>query len=158
VTCGLYINCILYDYIRTIIALNRTNDPWILDPRARGPGVYSSQGTPIGVGNQVSCEFNLIYRWHAAISDRDDKWTQELTAKIFPGQDMGKISIDEFKLGLLRWLKGLEPDPAKRSVAGLSRNPDGTFNDDELVKIIIESTEDCAGILARERVADISCV
>jgi hypothetical protein len=100
----------------------------------------------MGVGNQVSCEFNLIYRWHAAISDRDDKWTQELTAKIFPGQDMGKISVDDFKLGLLRWLKGLEPDPAKRSVAGLSRNGDGTFNDDELVKIIIESTEDCAGM------------
>lgn len=34
VTCGLYINITLLDYLRTIVNLNRTNSTWTLDPRA----------------------------------------------------------------------------------------------------------------------------
>lgn len=49
VTCGLYINIILIDYVRTILNLNRTDDNWRLDPRADlGPG------TAEATGNQVS--------------------------------------------------------------------------------------------------------
>ena len=116
VTCGLYINVILNDYVRTILALNRTNDTWSLDPRVSGPSVYANDGTPMGIGNQVSLEFNLIYRWHAAISDRDDKWTQRFTSKVFPGKDMSKLSVNEFRLGLLAWSKTINPDPGKRNL------------------------------------------
>jgi hypothetical protein len=146
VTCGLYINCILYDYLRTIIALNRTNDPWILDPRAQGPEVYSTQGTPSGVGNQVSCEFNLVYRWHATVSERDEKWLQDAMAKMYPGQDMSKISVDDFKLGLYKWIKTINPDPAKRELGDLTRDAEGKFDDAALVKVLTESTQDCAGM------------
>lgn len=38
VTCGLYINITLYDYLRTIVNLNRTNSTWTLDPRMDKPG------------------------------------------------------------------------------------------------------------------------
>jgi hypothetical protein len=51
VTCGLYINIILVDYVRTILNLNRTDDNWQLDPRVAIPG-----GPPVGTGNQVSAE------------------------------------------------------------------------------------------------------
>jgi hypothetical protein len=34
VNCGLYVNIILKDYVRTILALNRTGVSWDLDPRA----------------------------------------------------------------------------------------------------------------------------
>jgi hypothetical protein len=146
VTCGLYINCILYDYLRTIIALNRTNDPWILDPRARGPEVYSSQGTPMGVGNQVSCEFNLVYRWHSTISPRDEKWLQGFMNTVYPGQNMATISVDEFKRGLYKWVKTMDKDPSKREWGGLKRDSNGKFNDEELIKELVACTEDCAGI------------
>jgi hypothetical protein len=145
----LYINCILYDYLRTIIALNRTNDPWILDPRAQGPEVYGSQGTPSGVGNQVSCEFNLVYRWHATISQRDEKWLENAMEMMYPGQDMSKIDVDDFKLGLYKWIKTIEPDPAKREWGGLKRNASGFFDDDALVEELRKTTEDCAGIYLR---------
>ena len=58
---------------------------------------------------------------------------------------MGKISVDEFKLGLYKWAKTIEPDPAKRSVGGLKRNANGKFDDAALVEILTASTEDCAG-------------
>jgi hypothetical protein len=146
VTCGLYINIILGDYLRTIVAMNRTNDSWVLDPRAQGPDIYLQQGAPSGVGNHVSCEFNLIYRWHATLSQVDEKWMKDFMEKLFPGQDMGKISVDEFKLGLYKWIKTIDPDPAKRSVGGLKRNANGEFDDATLVDILTASTEDCAGM------------
>lgn len=31
-----------------------------------------------GIGNQVSVEFNLLYRWHSATSLRDEGWTEKL--------------------------------------------------------------------------------
>merc|ERR1711939_999313 len=51
VTCGLYINIILVDYVRTILNLNRTDENWQLDPR-----VEIDDGPPVGTGNQVSAE------------------------------------------------------------------------------------------------------
>jgi linoleate 8R-lipoxygenase / 9,12-octadecadienoate 8-hydroperoxide 8R-isomerase len=148
VTCGLYVNVILLDYVRTILGLNRTNDLWNLDPRSAGPHVYSTEGAPMGVGNQVSCEFSLLYRWHAAISDRDDKWTQGFLHKLFPGRDIYNLSLEEFRVGLATWLASIDEDPGKRTLdmGSLARGKDGTFDDSTLIKILTEGIEDCAGI------------
>ena len=148
-TCGLYVNIILNDYVRTILGLNRTLDSWSLDPRVSGPSIYADDGTPMGIGNQVSLEFNLLYRWHAAVSARDDKWTQGFCAKVFPGKDMGKISVTDFKLGLLAWSNTIDPDPAKRNIdlGTIVRDPTtGLFNDQDLINLLTSSTEDCAGL------------
>jgi hypothetical protein len=125
--------------------MNRTNDTWVLDPRAQGPDVYSEQGAPSGVGNHVSCEFNLIYRWHATLSQVDEKWINDFMAKLFPGKDMAKLTTEEFKIGLYKWGKTIDPDPAKREIGGLKRNGKGEFDDATLVGILTSSTEDCAG-------------
>ena len=75
ITCGLYMNITLLDYLRTIVNLNRSNTTWTLDPRVAMPTTVMGEKTaPRGVGNQVSCEFNLVYRWHSAISAKDEKW------------------------------------------------------------------------------------
>ncbi len=71
INCGLYIN-IIKDYVRTILELNRTNSDGDLDPRTARLTGPTANGTP---GNQVSAEYNLVYRWHAAVSERDDDWT-----------------------------------------------------------------------------------
>ena len=60
VVCGLYINITLMDYLRTIVNLNRSNTTWTLDPRVDMEKVFGMDGSPRGVGNQVSAEFNLV--------------------------------------------------------------------------------------------------
>lgn len=59
ITCGLYVNCILKDYVRTILSLNRTGTKWDLDPRASEGKTLFNSPTAEGTGNQVSAEFNL---------------------------------------------------------------------------------------------------
>jgi linoleate 8R-lipoxygenase/9,12-octadecadienoate 8-hydroperoxide 8R-isomerase len=88
------------------------------------------------IGNQVSAEFNLIYRWHSAISERDDKWTQGQYELLFPGKNPKDISLQELILTLSKWESSLDKDPPKRNFANLKRQPDGTFNDDGLVEIL----------------------
>ena len=61
ITCGLYMNVTLLDYLRTIVNLNRSNTTWTLDPRTEmGRKVMGEPAAPRGGGNQVSCEFNLV--------------------------------------------------------------------------------------------------
>ncbi|KAL4724429.1 hypothetical protein ACLX1H_009043 [Fusarium chlamydosporum] len=92
ITCGLYVNVILDDYLRTILNLNRNpvNSDWKLDPREDFDNVFDKIGAPRGIGNQVSIEFNMIYRWHSAISAQDEKWTNDLFHKIF-GADVNIV-------------------------------------------------------------------
>ncbi|KAL8697104.1 MAG: hypothetical protein Q9224_002465, partial [Gallowayella concinna] len=144
VTCGLYINITLFDYLRTIVNLNRSNTTWTLDPRAKMGNGYSSSGTPSGVGNAVSAEFNLAYRWHSCISEKDDLWTQNLYKEIF-GKPADEVSFPELLQGLGKWEHGLDPDPQKRPFAKLQRGPDGKFPDEGLARILTESIEDVSG-------------
>ncbi|OCL12571.1 heme peroxidase [Glonium stellatum] len=147
VTCGLYVNIILIDYVRTILDLNRTDSDWQLNPRS-----IIKDGPPLGVGNQVSAEFNLVYRWHSAVSDRDEKWTQELWDQMFPNRDPKTISKREFMEKLREEDKRTPKEPEKRPFGGLTRNSDGTLPDDGLVKILTESVEDCANSFGAQRV------
>ena len=95
VTCGLYVNVILNDYLRTILNLNQNtanpNSNWTLDPRLNFSNVFDASGTPRGIGNQVSAEFNMIYRWHAAISNHDEAWAKSFMQVVFgPDVDPSK--------------------------------------------------------------------
>ena len=101
-------------------------------------------GTPSGVGNQVSAEFNLAYRWHSCISYRDSLWTEGLYKKLF-GKEAKDVSLQELLQGLGRWEQGLPKDPQKRPFADLQRDADGKFSDDELVEILTSAIEDTAG-------------
>lgn len=152
-TCGLYVNIILGDYVRTILNLNRSTTTWSLDPRGAFDQVFGMDGVPSGIGNQVSVEFNLIYRWHATVSDKDEKWTQDFYKKIFPDRDPSTVSIQEFKQGMRTWAQGIDKDPGRRTFGGLTRKANGAFEDSELVKIMQESTEDVAGMVMRNTVS-----
>ncbi|EPS42371.1 hypothetical protein H072_3669 [Dactylellina haptotyla CBS 200.50] len=143
ITCGLYINIILIDYIRVILNLTRTESTWCLDPRAEIQKIFSANGTPQGVGNQVSAEFNLIYRWHSVISERDEQWTRELYKKLF-GSDAADIPLPQFMAGLAKWEQTIPKDPGERTFEDLKRGPDGRFDDEKLVDILTSSMEDCA--------------
>ena len=100
--------------------------------------------TEFGTGNQVSAEFNLAYRWHSAISEKDDQWTQDLYRKLF-GKEAHDVSLSELLQGLGKWEHGLDKDPQKRPFAGLQRDSDGKLPDQGLVEILTSSIEDTAG-------------
>ncbi|MCJ1398075.1 hypothetical protein MMC11_001272 [Xylographa trunciseda] len=152
VTCGLYMNITLLDYLRTIVNLNRSNTTWTLDPRVEmGKEVMGEASAPRGMGNQVSCEFNLVYRWHAAISAKDEKWTESLYRELF-GKEAHEVSLPELLQGLGRWEKSMDKDPHKRPFAHLKRGPDGKLDDNDLVSILTEAVEDTAGAFGANNV------
>lgn len=106
---------------------------------------HGNDGATQFIGNQVSAEFNLVYRWHSAISQRDEKWTQGIFHKMFPGKSPGEITEDDFIKGMGDWERVLPHDPIDRPLAGLKRTSEGKFKDDELAAIFASSVEDCAG-------------
>ncbi|KAH8904704.1 linoleate diol synthase [Coniochaeta sp. PMI_546] len=145
VTSGLYINITLIDYVRNIINLNRVDTSWTLDPRQEsGVDVGTKKGAERGTGNVVSAEFNLCYRWHSCISEKDDKWIQDFYHEIF-GKPADEIAVPELVMGFSKFERSVPDDPADRVFGGFQRGADGRFSDDDLVECITAAIEDCAG-------------
>lgn len=150
VTVGLYVNVILYDYIRTILNLNRTDSDWVFDPR------MESELTPSGVGNQVSAEFNLVYRWHSTLSEKDVAWTEKKYQEVVGEDASADMDIRSFVQKLSAYEKTIPNDPRARKLDNLTRDAKtGRFNDDELVQILTESIEDCAHSFGAHRVPEV---
>lgn len=152
VTCGLYVNIVLKDYVRTILALNRTSSSWSLDPRTKEGKNLFSKGSPEGVGNQVSVEFNAIYRWHSVISLKDEQWTMAEMKRLLSGQDPATAPWETVVRALHSWMAGVPDEPEQRTFENLQRLPDGTFKDEDLVKILTESIDDPAGSYGANKV------
>ncbi|KAK2740829.1 fatty acid oxygenase [Colletotrichum kahawae] len=154
ITCGLYVSIILRDYVRTILGMNRTASSWALDPRTNEGKSILSQQTPEGTGNQVSVEFNLIYRWHNTISPKDEQWTKDVMKKVL-GKDPTEMSLMEFGHAMRDWEQEIPDDPAQRGFMDLPRNADGTLNEADLAKIFKESVDDVAGSYGANRIPEV---
>lgn len=87
----------------------------------------------------------MFYRWHTAMSAKDEVWAHDLYKDVFPNDDPATLSLPAFIEGLRRWEHGVNPDPGKRAFGNLERQANGSFEDAELVKLLQESTEDVAG-------------
>ncbi|KIW15932.1 hypothetical protein PV08_05982 [Exophiala spinifera] len=143
ITTGLYINIIMKDYVRTILNLNRVDSAWNLDPRSEEGKAIFGHKIPEATGNSVSAEFNLVYRWHSCVSERDDQWTNEVYHKLFG--EAGPANIGEFLSGLNKWAQSLSQDPLQRPFADLKRSSDGTYPDEDLSAIWTKAVSDVAG-------------
>lgn len=143
ITGGLYINIILKDYVRCILNLNRTNSAWDLDPRSESGKTLFGSTTEQATGNSVSAEFNLVYRWHSCVSERDDEWSRETYARISGGKK--PESLSDFLQQIGKWALALPADPQARPFADLKRTPEGSFEDDDLAAIFTASVQDVAG-------------
>jgi linoleate 8R-lipoxygenase / 9,12-octadecadienoate 8-hydroperoxide 8R-isomerase len=151
ITCGLYVNIILKDYVRVILNLQTTESVWDLDPRTKQGNnflVNAAQGT----GNQVSAEFNLLYRWHSTVSARDAAWTEQRFREFFPDKDPLEVDWHELVVKLSQWENTLPADPQARCFSEIERDVDGKLNDDDLVDILQASIEDVAGAFGANRV------
>jgi hypothetical protein len=114
-----------------------------------------SKKTPEATGNQVSAEFNMIYRWHSSVSKRDEKWTIEEITRFLGGKNPTEVSNHDILKALREFESSLSENPETRPFANLPRNSDMTFSEDCLVKVWTESVEDVAGSFGANRVPDI---
>ncbi|TWU77015.1 hypothetical protein ED733_007618 [Metarhizium rileyi] len=145
---GLYVNISLHDYLRAITNTHHSKSDWTLDPRVEIGKQFDGEGVPRGVGNQVSVEFNLIYRFHSCISQKDERWINNFLIKLFPGRnpdDLQSVSHVELGQALIAFEQSIPKDPSTRTFDGLKRQEDGTFRDEDLVQILKEAMEDPAG-------------
>ncbi|KAF4595798.1 heme peroxidase [Ophiocordyceps camponoti-floridani] len=150
VTSGLYINIMLLDYVRNIVNLNRVDTKWTLDPRQEmGVSAGTEEGAEAGVGNSVSAEFNLLYRWHSCISDADDKWLQKTYQEL--GGDK-EVDLQTMMGIMKKFEKTIPEDPGQRTFGGFARGPEGRFDDEDLVKCITAAIEDPAGSFGAQNV------
>lgn len=46
---------------------------------------------PVGEGNVVSIEFNLLYRWHSTLSAQDTAWTTKMFEGLLKGQNPSEV-------------------------------------------------------------------
>ncbi|KAF7507317.1 hypothetical protein GJ744_010751 [Endocarpon pusillum] len=156
---GLYINICLHDYLRAITNTHASASNWTLDPRVEIDKHFDSQGTPRGIGNQVSAEFNLIYRFHSCISKRDETWTNKFfTEQIFAGkslEEIHKMSEAELMTGVLQFSQQVPSEPEKREFGGYKRGADGKFRDEDLVSCLKASMDDPAGVFGARQVPKI---
>ena len=156
---GLYINICLHDYLRAITNTHSSASNWTLDPRVEIEKHFDGEGTPRGIGNQVSAEFNLLYRFHSCISKRDEAWTNKFfSEQIFVGKstnDINSMTHAELMKGLQLFQQQIAPEPEKREFGGFKRGSDGKFSDEDLTKCLKESMDDPAGIFGARQVPKI---
>ncbi|KAK2798076.1 hypothetical protein FQN51_007895 [Onygenales sp. PD_10] len=144
---GLYINISLHDYLRAITNTHHSDSTWTLDPRVDIPDSLAKSGPERGIGNQVTSEFNLLYRFHATISQRDEKWLDDFFGEIFAstGKPIDELTLRDGMAAIGRFEAMIPKDPSQRNFGGIKRGENGKFNDEDLVKILKESIEDPAG-------------
>ena len=144
VTCGLYMQIVLNDYVRTILNLQRVDSDWNLDPRKDFSNPLGRSTIDKAVGNQISVEFNLMYRWHNTISVRNERWLEKHIAKLLPDVKVEDMSVRELYEDMHRFAWRQPSDPSKRTFGGLQKQQGGYFEDADLAKILTEATEDTA--------------
>ena len=71
-------------------------------------------------------------------------WVEELYRSLF-GKEAADVSLPELLKGLGKWEAEMPKDPLQRPFAGLQRKEDGSFDDGELVEILVDAIEDVAG-------------
>lgn len=144
ITCGLYIQIVLNDYVRTILNLQRMDSDWNLDPRKDLKNIAGQPNVDKAGGNQTSVEFNLLYRWHSTISVKDERWLEQHISKLLPDAKIEAMTVEELYADMDRFALEQPSDPSQRTWGGLQRQPGGHFDDADLVRVLTEATEDTA--------------
>ncbi|KAF0333070.1 heme peroxidase [Gigaspora margarita] len=146
INCGYYLRIILHNYLKTILGLDRTPSTWVLDPtKPYGNNNLLLTPLPTGIGNQVSLEFNFIYRWHPAISEVDEEWINNKFKTILGMDDPENVDLNTFIKKLKEWSSGLPEDPSEWTFNNMKRDKNGKFNDSDIAEELIKGTEKISG-------------
>ncbi|KAJ6476780.1 heme peroxidase [Mycena vitilis] len=143
VNCGHFLGLIMSDYVPGFLGLSE-GPTWHMD--AVDP-IKTKDGQDVerGQGNHCSVEFNVLYRWHPTLSAADERWTKDVFNKFFNNKPFDQITMQDFGAAFAKTFAEVDPDPSKRTFGGLTRGPDGKFDDDALAKVLFDATESPAG-------------
>ena len=144
INCGHFASAVFSDYVAAILGLVTDLNSWTLDPFniIRKP---DHSLVDRGQGNSNSVEFNLLYRWHATLSQADEKWVEDMFNRTFKGESWEKIDMDMFKKATAKLKKDDKEDVYRFKLDGYDRGQDGKFKDDDLARILMDATEHPAG-------------
>ena len=144
INCGHFASAVFSDYVAAILGLVSDLNSWTLDPFS---AIRKSDHSYVdrGQGNGNSVEFNLLYRWHATVSQADEKWVESTFERCFPGVSWDDITMEMFTGVTAKMKEQTKGDVREWAFAGLQRRPDGRFKDDDLAKILMDATEHPAG-------------
>ncbi|KAI0946866.1 hypothetical protein AcW1_010202 [Taiwanofungus camphoratus] len=139
VNAAFFMRVVLGDYVGAILGLVRDGLAWRLNP-LEAMRELDHEVSPLGQGNAVSVEFNLMYRWHATASQADTAWIEALFRKVFGGKDPGQITVADFRKEVSA---ALQPPADVRAWTfdELKRGPDGRYHDADLANILHNATE-----------------
>jgi len=141
VNCGHFMSAIMGDYVASFLGSSEGCN-WNMNAF----DIINKKNLKVerGQGNQVSVEFNVLYRWHATVSARDEKWTENVFRSAFGDKPFDQLSLKDLP-ALLSVFDSVPANPAERTFAGLKRGPDGKFSDDDLADILHTAIENPAG-------------
>ncbi|SNX87067.1 putative dioxygenase Ssp1 [Melanopsichium pennsylvanicum] len=143
VNCGLFLHIVLRDYIPVI--LNTNDSEWYVNPvevikNITGPGSLER-----GIGNSVAAEFSVLYRWHAAVSQMDEKWMNSFLESQFPGKRPEDVTPMEFVETASALKHGfMDTDPGQWNLHDWDRDTQGKFDDAVLAQVLRDATSDVA--------------
>lgn len=144
IICGLYMQIVVNDYVRTILGLHRAGSDWQVDPRKDIDTSFFGAKFGQGRGNQISLELDLTYRWHSAISTKDQGWLEQHMAKPLPNLRVENMTAQDMLLAMRQFAARQPSNPSERTLAGLQTHNGGSFEDADLVQILTVTTEDVA--------------
>lgn len=139
-----FASVVLKDYVAAILNTPRANSEWSLD--LGGEIKLKGERVERGAGNVVSVEFAVLYHWHAALSAADADWMESLIHRNIPDlKSLDQMTPEHFKKITMQEIGKLYATEAKDwTFGGLQRSAEGTFNDEDLGKIIKDCIDEPA--------------
>lgn len=132
ITCGMYIQIAIHDYLRALMGFHQWDTNFTLDPRSE----IDHRNVSRGIGNQVTVEFNLMYRFHCAISVRDEEYTRKFMKKSLLIAEPDKLTLEGFQKTMEqvgKWQKAnpKEPWEAEFGIQQNHNDQDGKYGEYE---------------------------